>query len=113
MNTITSHVLDTSVGKPAANVMISLEIEEKAGHWSHLSEAKTNSDGRVKEWETPFTLKRANYRLTFQTGTYFTSQGKSSFYPYVSVAIHIEDANAHYHIPLLLNGFGYSTYRGT
>ena len=101
---ITTHVLDTAQGKPASGIPIKLEVRELSG-WTLVGEGKTDADGRLKTLgasKTPGT-----YRLIFDT------RSRSAFFPEVTVMFEIADASAHYHVPLLLSPFGYSTYRGS
>ena len=112
MNGITTHVLDTSRGRPAAGVPVRLEIEAGAG-WQLIGEGTTNSDGRISSLVTGDSISAGVYRLIFDTAKYFAAHSTQSFYPQVTVVFKIEDANQHYHVPLLLNPFGYSTYRGS
>ena len=113
MSGITTHVLDTSRGRPAAGVAVTLEIEA-AGGWTALGKGITNADGRVTDLLAGETTFAAGiYRLIFDTGAYFAAHDIQSFYPQVTVVFKIEDAGQHYHVPLLLNPFGYSTYRGS
>src|SRR5262245_40835972 len=111
---ITTHVLDTSRGRPAAGVSIRLELQNTAGAWLELARGTTNQDGRVSDLlaaDQP--LAAGTYRLIFETGSYFRAAGLPSFYPNVTVAFEITDPAQHYHVPLLLSPFGYSTYRGS
>lgn len=113
MSEITTHVLDTSRGGPAEGVPATLEVEA-AGGWKLLGKGITNSDGRI----TDLTPKEAQltagvYRLIFDTGRYFAGQQLDAFYPQVTIVFRIEDPTQHYHVPLLLSPFGYSTYRGS
>src|SRR5215470_4834757 len=112
MSEITTHVLDTSIGKPAAGVPVTLEIE-KAGAWKELSRGATDVDGRLRHLVAPGTLEKGTYRLTFDTGSYFRARKVEEFYPHVTVVFHVKDAKERYHIPLLLSPYGYSTYRGS
>ena len=113
MSGITTHVLDTSRGRPAAGVTVTLEIED-AGGWRALGSGITNADGRITDLLASETAFAAGiYRLVFDTGAYFAANDIQSFYPQVIVVFKIEDAGQHYHVPLLLNPFGYSTYRGS
>jgi len=113
MSGITTHVLDTSRGRPAAGVTVTLEIEV-AGEWTALGRGITNADGRITDLLSGKTAFAAGvYRLVFDTGAYFAANDIQSFYPQVTVVFKIEDAGQHYHVPLLLNPFGYSTYRGS
>ena len=114
MSTISTHVLDTSRGRPASGVAVSLEYQNTDESWVQLSHAWTDEDGRVR----PFFLVEDNlgpgtYRLVFDTEGYFSNLNAESLYPQVTIAFRITDPTQHYHIPLLLNPFGYSTYRGT
>jgi 5-hydroxyisourate hydrolase len=113
MSKITSHVLDASRGKPAADVTVILERNSKE-NWVELSRAQTNSDGRVPDlWKEGMTLEVGVYKLTFETHKYFQSLGLQAFYPQVPIIFEIHDAAQHYHVPLLLSPFSYSTYRGS
>lgn len=109
---ITTHVLDTSKGRPAPGVQIVLERLTDGG-WSRIGEGRTDADGRLKTLlpdQEPITTGR--YRLTFDTGTYFAAQNVTAFYPDVTVTFEVSETG-HYHVPLLLSPFGYSTYRGS
>lgn len=113
MSKITSHVLDASRGKPAQAVPIALE-HYAHGKWVELSQAQTNSDGRAPElWKDGMKLETGVYRLTFDTQKYFDSIGIMGFYPSVPIVFEIHDAAQHYHVPLLISPFSYSTYRGS
>ena len=113
MSPITTHILDTSLGKPAAGVEVVLETG-KGDTWNRIGQGVTNADGRVgdllAEESTP---AAGEYRIHFATSAYFRSQGRESFYPGVTVHFEVRDPSEHYHVPLLLNPFGYSTYRGS
>jgi 5-hydroxyisourate hydrolase len=104
---ITTHVLDTASGRPAEGVPVSLEREAESG-WQLIGRSKTDPDGRVSDLlcSPP---EEGRYRLTFDTGAYF----EAGFYPEVSVTFAVEAGAEHYHVPLLLSPFGYSTYRGS
>lgn len=113
MSQITSHVLDTSRGKPAAGIMITL-YQQKAGEWVLLGQGETNQDGRVPDLsEAKEALAAGSYRVHFALADYFAALDQRAFYPYVDVVFEISSAGEHYHIPLLLSAFGYSTYRGS
>jgi len=113
MSGITAHILDTSIGKPAAGVMVCLEAAAADGGFSRISEQRTDTDGRVSDLLGDTHLEAQTYRLMFLTGAYFAAQGRPSFYPHVEVQFNVLDPAQHYHIPLLLNPYGYSTYRGS
>jgi 5-hydroxyisourate hydrolase len=111
---ITTHVLDTSRGRPAGGLAITLETSGDAGGWRELGRGVTDADGRAAGLLAPGTrLESGTYRLTFDTASYFRAQGTRGFYPYVQVVFEITETGAHYHVPLLLNPYGYSTYRGS
>ena len=114
MSPITSHVLDTTLGKPAHGVSVILEISDGPSKWSELARAVTDSAGRIAAFDPPITtLVRKVYRLRFATGPYFAAMHVRTFYPEVHVIVEIDDPSHHFHIPLLLSPFGYSTYRGS
>jgi 5-hydroxyisourate hydrolase len=112
MSQITSHILDTSVGKPALGIPVMLE-QKIANDWKKIAEGITNEDGRVTNLlDKEKILENGIYRLVFETAAYFSNQNKKSFYPRITIEFEIFDSS-HYHVPLLLNPFGYSTYRGS
>jgi 5-hydroxyisourate hydrolase len=115
MSPITTHVLDTATGKPAAGVPIQLDVRASGtgieSTFRELGRGVTDSDGRLKSLMAPGTLSPGVYRITFDTSVYYA--GKETFYPYVSFVFEIKDTTAHYHVPLLLSPFGISTYRGS
>ena len=100
---ITTHILDTSKGRPAAGVAVTLEIE-RGGSWERVGHGSTDADGRLRTLTEGKKLERATYRLTFETG---------GFFPHVAIAFRVESPDEHYHVPLLLNPYGYTTYRGS
>ncbi|HVE12675.1 MAG TPA: hydroxyisourate hydrolase [Elusimicrobiota bacterium] len=111
---ITTHVLDTSLGRPAAGVPVTLELRLDDGTWQPLSEARTDADGRAMGLlPAAHKLVEGVYRLTFDTAAYFRAKDLAGFYPYVSVPFEIHRTGEHYHVPLLLSPHGYSTYRGS
>ena len=111
---ITTHVLDTSRGLPAANVAIVLDILTAPDKWEAVATTSTNSDGRAPNLVPKHHVLAAGiYRLTFDTATYFTAQQVESFYPQVEIRFIVKDPAQHHHVPLLLSPFGYSTYRGS
>lgn len=112
---ISTHILDTSVGFPAANVRVDLERQTsrddaEPAAWSRLGSDSTNTDGRIA---FPVPFEAGVYRVTFHVGDYFRAKGQTPFFPEVTVLVNITDTSRKYHIPLLLNPFGYSTYRGS
>lgn len=113
MSGITTHVLDTARGKPAAGVAITLEIRTEDG-WRALGNAATDPDGRARRLlPDGVALITGTYRITFATAAYFRDLGIESFYPEASIVFDVRDSEQHYHVPLLLSPFGYSTYRGS
>lgn len=114
MSAITTHVLDTSRGRPAAGLAIHLERRSPEGAWVELGRGATDNDGRLRTLlGAGEALVEGFYRITFDTGGYFASLGVEGFYPEVSVVFEIRDPAQHYHVPLLLSPYGYSTYRGS
>lgn len=113
MSGITTHVLDTSRGRPAQGVPVTLEIEA-AGGWQLVGKGTTNADGRISDLVSPEkSVVPGVYRLIFDTGKYLAGHQSDGFYPQVTIIFRLSDAAQHYHIPLLLSPFGYSTYRGS
>ncbi|HEX3785736.1 MAG TPA: hydroxyisourate hydrolase [Pseudonocardiaceae bacterium] len=110
-STISTHVLDTALGRPAAGVAVALEAQGAAG-WAGIDSASTDADGRVSEIG-PAQAAAGNYRLTFDTGGYFGADGRECFFPEVTVTFTITDPISHYHVPILLSPFSVSTYRGS
>jgi 5-hydroxyisourate hydrolase len=113
MSQITTHVLDISIGCPAGGVPVVLEIRKAGGAWQELSRGATDGDGRLRHLLAPEALVQGIYRLTFDTASYFKSRKSPGLYPHVAVEFEVQDAKEHYHIPLLLSPYGYSTYRGS
>jgi 5-hydroxyisourate hydrolase len=114
MSPITTHVLDTSLGRPAAGVAVVLDRQNADDTWTELGRGATNADGRLTSLLAENALLNAGvYRLRFMTGAYFAASGVKGFYPEVPVHFRIDDPSGHYHVPLLLSPFGYSTYRGS
>lgn len=112
MSQITTHVLDTTIGKPGVGIHIELQ-ERKEDKWQTLAEGVTNTDGRITDLlDSETLLQPAIYRMVFHTGKYFTKNNQKAFYPVVFIHFETMD-QSHYHVPLLLNPFGYSTYRGS
>jgi len=113
MSQITSHVLDTAIGKPAQGVLVKLyavniPTEELYG------EAYTDADGRVSALlASERKLDMGTYKLRFELTDYFARSQTRAFYPYADIVVKVADDGQHYHVPLLLNPFGYSTYRGS
>lgn len=114
MSAITTHVLDTSTGKPAAGIPVVLEHRTHTAGWQRQAEGLTDSDGRIKELlATNHVFTAGHYRLTYDVGPYFLTREVESFFPQITVTFVVKDAHQRYHVPLLLSPFGYSTYRGS
>ena len=114
MSRITTHVLDTSTGKPAAGVQVLLETRGTDMRWAEVSCSTTDADGRCRDLLGPnVKLEARDYRLRFFVKPYFAARNIATFYPQVDVAFTITDPNQHFHVPLLLSPYGYSTYRGS
>ncbi len=112
MSQITTHVLDTAKGKPAEGISIILD-QQKGDEWIEIANGVTNKDGRIANLlQKDATVAAGIYRMRFFVKDYFDAIKEKSFYPFVPVVFEIK-SNEHYHIPLLLSPFGYSTYRGS
>jgi|SRR5687768_3041333 5-hydroxyisourate hydrolase len=111
MTGITTHVLDTSTGRPAAGVHVLLQGLSGSG-WESVEQGTTDSDGRLKTLMTDAPHPGA-YRLVFDTRNYFEARGVTGFYPEVIITFEVTAGEGHYHVPLLLSPFGYTTYRGS
>lgn len=112
-NPVSVHVLDLQTGQPSAGISVTIERREDA-HWVPLAEAVTDTDGRVEALYPAGTpLQQGEYRLTFQTGAWFKARHTETLYPVVQIVMAIDGSAGHYHVPLLLSPYGYSTYRGS
>ena len=110
---ITTHVLDTAIGKPAKDLSIRLQRKNAQGHWATFCQGVTNQDGRIGDLLPPArALRPAAYKIVFETASYLQDNQMPVFYPIVEVQFQLSDER-HHHIPLLLNPYGYSTYRGS
>lgn len=109
MITLSTHVLDTSLGRPADGIHVSLEYNGAV-----IGTGLTDADGRVRDiHESATQLGEGNYSLTFSVAEYFSKAGRESFYSEIVVSFQITGSSGHYHVPLLLSPFAYSTYRGS
>jgi 5-hydroxyisourate hydrolase len=110
---ISTHVLDTSLGHPASEIAVALERQE-GRQWIMIGGSVTDEDGRVRSVVPQgASVSAGTYRLVFETGAYFARRGVATFYPQVTVIFEAREAQGHYHVPLLLSPYGYSTYRGS
>lgn len=109
---ITTHVLDTSLGLPGVNISIRLQAKQN-NIWQTIAQGITNADGRIPDLlPQDKNLKPDSYKMVFDTGNYYAQQNTKTFYPEVAIIFNTFD-ETHYHVPLLLNPFGYNTYRGS
>jgi 5-hydroxyisourate hydrolase len=111
MSTLSTHVLDAASGRPAADVRVVLDRRD-GDSWQRLGGGVTDDDGRVGDLAAGG-LGAGVHRLVFATGDYFAATGQTGFYPEVPVVFEVTDPNRHYHIPLLLSPYAFSTYRGS
>jgi 5-hydroxyisourate hydrolase len=110
---ISTHILDTAIGRPAVGVAISLARRDGTA-WIPLKHVHTDEDGRARHLlPDNHILEPATFRLRFETAPYFASQGVTGLYPYIDIIFAIDTPTHHYHIPLLLTPNGYTTYRGS
>lgn len=109
---LTSHVLDTARGRPAAGMHLTIDRLDGAT-WTPVAKGVTNDDGRVPDLFTASTFVAATYRATFATGPWLEANDLPVFYPEATVVFVVDEPTQHYHIPLLISPFGYSTYRGS
>lgn len=114
MSGISTHVLDTARGRPAADVPVRLEREESAEQWKLVGDGRTDVNGRCAQLvSSGAALAAGNYRLIFETKNYFAAQKIEGLYPQVQVQFTVRAGEEHFHIPLLLSPNGYTTYRGS
>ncbi len=111
MSGITTHVLDTSRGRPAGGVPVTLEVRS-GDDWKTLGRARTDPDGRAHELFGG-EIAAGTYRLTFDTASYFEASGAQGFFPLAQIVFEVRDPSQSHHVPLLLSPFSYSTYRGS
>lgn len=111
-NPVSVHVLNLQTGIPGAGVSVELEQRSEAG-WVKLAEGKTDSNGRIAAlYPENKTMTAGDYKVVFKTGDYYKGTHQPTFFPEIPVIFHVEKSGEHYHIPLLLSQYGYSTYRG-
>ena len=110
---LSSHILDVTKGEPAPGVKIALAKKDKAGNWMTVDEKITDKNGRITDFlkETKGVSNEGIYKLTYFTAPYFKSLSQNSFYPFIEVVFEIKGEN-HFHVPITLSAYGYSTYRG-
>lgn len=110
---LTTHVLDTSVGRPAAGLRVRVFYEKDDGTEESLNQNRCDENGRVTDLLSQDVWKLGIYRIRFFVQEYFSSKGIDCFYPYCDVTFTVRETESHYHVPLLLSPYGYSTYRGS
>ncbi|GLB66489.1 hydroxyisourate hydrolase [Arthrobacter crystallopoietes] len=108
---VTTHILDTGTGRPASGVKATLEAKSATG-WQEIASARTDNDGRIKNLG-PEAVEAGIYRIVFETGPYFGQKGTETFFPFVELAFEVKEPAEHYHVPLLISPFAFSTYRGS
>jgi 5-hydroxyisourate hydrolase len=114
INRISTHVLDTALGKPATRVPVRLERRKKDGNWQTLGSSVTDTDGRCAQLLTESqSLEEGRYRLVFDTAAYYAAQNVSGLYSVVEITFEVRKGESHLHVPLLLSPNGYTTYRGS
>jgi 5-hydroxyisourate hydrolase len=112
MSQLTTHILDTSKGKPAFGVHVTL-CQHKKNKWLEIAKGVTDEDGRITNLlKKTVVMELGTYKLRFETQSYFARQAIQTFYPFVEITFQVT-TEEHYHVPLLINPFGYSTYRGS
>jgi 5-hydroxyisourate hydrolase len=113
-STISTHVLDTSLGVPAPGVRVVLDRIDADGTPARIATGETDTDGRLRDLlASGRSLDEGTYRLTFDTGGYFAASARETFFPTVTIEFRVGSSRQHYHVPLLVSPFGYSTYRGS
>jgi len=108
---ITTHILDTGRGEAATGVTVILEMRQ-ASEWIPIGRGATDEKGRVTTLTEGRPMAAGTYRLTFDIGSYHRDQGLSPFFPEAKVTFSVRDTDQHYHVPLVISAFGYSTYKG-
>jgi 5-hydroxyisourate hydrolase len=108
---VSTHVLDTATGRPAAGIRATLEAQTASG-WQEIASGRTDPDGRIGNLG-PEAVEAGIYRIVFETGAYFGQKGTETFFPFVELAFEVKGAAEHYHVPLLISPFAFSTYRGS
>jgi 5-hydroxyisourate hydrolase len=112
MSSISTHVLDLVRGRPAAGVRVTLE-QLRSGAWEQVAHGQTDADGRIKDLVPRGSDISGVFRITFETKSYFETIGSPCFYPHVPIVFEVPSPGEHYHVPLLVGPYGYSTYRGS
>jgi 5-hydroxyisourate hydrolase len=111
--TLSTHVLDAALGRPAAGVGVRLDRREDGGNWTEVAAGRTGPDGRLSGWLPDGEPAAGVHRLVFDTGGYFAARDLQAFYPEVTITFEVSCPAEHYHLPVLLSPYAYSTYRGS
>lgn len=114
-NPLSVHVLDLQTGQPSPGIQVDLERRGATGNWQPLGSGTTDEQGRIRALVPAAALNEwaaGDYRVVFRTGEFYARQKQPSFFPEIPVVFRVESAKQHYHVPLLLSPFGFSTYRG-
>jgi len=110
---ISTHILDTALGRPAAGVPVTLERQSEDGDWKTVAVADSDRDGRVPDLASDRDVESGRYRLVFGLEGYYSKGDSAAFFPVVELSFVVSDPTEHYHVPLLVSPFGYTTYRGS
>jgi 5-hydroxyisourate hydrolase len=110
---LSTHILDTATGRPAANVSLTLAQLQPDDTWLGIGHGTTDADGRCKTLLGDTPLEASTYEIAFDTASYYTTQNLTGLYPYIKIVFTVRDPTQHHHIPLLLTANGYTTYRGS
>jgi 5-hydroxyisourate hydrolase len=110
--TITSHILDLALGTPASNIEAKLYKKDKT-EWHVVGNDISNQDGRMSQFLQNKNLENGLYKIVFESGAYYKQKNMETFYPQIDIIFNISDCTKKYHVPLLLNQYGYSTYKGS
>lgn len=110
---VTTHILDLQSGRPAAGVDVRLDRHDEVGAWVRVATGTTDADGRITDLLADAPFEAATYRLTFELEPYLEANDRPRFFPRAAIEFTVDDPAQHYHVPLLLSPYGYSTYRGS
>ena len=114
MSAITTHILNTTTGNPGAGIQVVLECKSHSAGWQTIASGMSDPDGRINDLlSTNEVLQPGHYRLIFETAPYFLPNNIECFFPQITINFVVKDPQQHYHVPLLLSPFGYTTYRGS
>jgi 5-hydroxyisourate hydrolase len=113
MSGISAHVLDTTLGRPATGLRVRLSRRDESGEYLPLTSTSTDDDGRIRDLLPGRSLEIGTYKINFETGPYLQATHQSAFFPEVAITFTVTAPDEHHHVPLLLNPFGYTTYRGS